>query len=90
MRGYSGAVGANVVLPKQLLLEAVDEVIKRDLDQGVADLGNVLRQLEGILNAGYECIGWTIFRGGRQLDRQVKETLKRRLVEYVYGPEGPN
>ena len=90
VRGYSGAVGANVVLPKQLLLEAVDEVIKRDLDQGVADLWNVLRQLEGILNAGYEGIRWTIFRGGRQLDRQVKETLKRRLVEYVYGPEATN
>lgn len=32
VRGYGGAVGANVVLPKQLLLETVDEVIKRDLD----------------------------------------------------------
>ncbi len=90
VRGYGEGLGANVVLPKQLLLEAVDEVIKRDLDQGVADRDNVLRQLEGILNAGYEGIGWTIFRGGRQLDRQVKETLKRGLVEYIYGPEAPN
>ncbi len=90
IRGYGESLGANVVLPKQLLLEAVDEVIKRDLDQGVADRENVLRQLEGILNAGYEGIGWTIFRGGRQLDRQVKETLKRGLVEYIYGPEAPN
>ena len=90
VRGYGEGQGANVVLPKQLLLEAVDEVIKRDLDQGVADRGNVLRQLEGILNAGYEGIGWTIFRGGRQLDRQVRQTLKRGLVEYIYGPEAPN
>ncbi len=89
-RGYGEDFGANVVLPKQLLLEAVDEVIKRDLDQGVAARENVLRQLEGILNAGYEGIGWTIFRAGRQLDRQVRETLKRGLVEYIYGPEAPN
>ena len=89
VRGFGEDVGANVVLPKQLLLEAVDEVIKRDLDQGVADRENVLRQLEGILNAGYEGIGWTIFRGGRQLDRQVTQTLKRGLVEYIYGPEAP-
>ena len=89
-RGFGEGTGANVVLPKQLLLEAVDEVIKRDLDQGVANRENVLRQLEGILNAGYEGIGWTIFRGGRQLDRQVKQTLKRGLVEYIYGPEAPN
>ena len=90
VRGFGEGLGANVVLPKQLLLEAVDEVIKRDLDQGVADRENVLRQLEGILNAGYEGIGWTIFRGGRQLDRKVKDTLKRGLVEYIYGPEAPN
>ncbi len=90
VRGFGEDFGANVVLPKQLLLEAVDDVIKRDLDQGVANRENVLKQLEGILNAGYEGIGWTIFRGGRQLDRQVKDTLKRGLVEYIYGPEAPN
>ena len=78
------------MLPKQLLLEAVDEVIRRGLDQGVADRENLLRQLEGILNAGNEGIGWPTFRGGGQLDRQVKETLKRGLVEYIYGPEAPN
>ncbi len=89
-RGFGGETGANVVLPKQLLLEAVDEVIRRDLDQGVANRENVLRQLEGILNAGYEGIGWTIFRGGRQIDRQVRQTLKRGLVEYIYGPEAPS
>ena len=53
------------MLPKQLLLEAVEGVIKRDLTQGVANRENVLRQLEGILNAGYEGIGWTIFQGGQ-------------------------
>lgn len=89
-RDYGEPYGANVVLPKQLLLEAVDGVIKRDLASGVANRENVHRQLENILNAGYEGIGWTIFKGGRQLDRQVKETLTRGLVEYIYGPEAPN
>jgi len=81
--------GANVVLPKQLLLEAVDGVIKKDLEAGVADRENVLRQLEDILNAGYEGIGWTIFEGQKQLDQQIKETLTRSLVNYIYGPEAP-
>jgi len=88
--GYGEDFGANVVLPKQLLLEAVEGVIKRDLVAGVANRENVLGQLENILNAGYEGIGWTIFRGGRELDQQVKETLTRSLVEYIYGPEAPN
>jgi hypothetical protein len=89
-RDWGDRYGANLVLPKQLLLEAVDGVIKRDLSQGVANRDNVLRQLEGILNAGYEGVGWTIFQGGKQIDKQVKETLTRSLVEYIYGPEAPN
>jgi hypothetical protein len=89
-RDWGENFGANLVLPKQLLLEAVDGVIKRDLSQGVADRVNVLRQLEGILNAGYEGVGWTIFQGGRELNKQVKETLTRSLVNYIYGPEAPS
>jgi hypothetical protein len=89
-RSLGEPYGANVVLPKQLLLDAVDGVVRRDLASGVASRENVLRQLEGILNAGYEGIGWTIFRGGRELDKSVKETLTRGLVEYIYGPEAPS
>jgi len=81
--------GANVVLPKQLLLEAVKEVIHKRPSGGVADRENVRRQLEGILSEGYEGVGWTIFKGGRQLDEHVRETLTRSLVEYINGPEAP-
>ena len=82
--------GANVVLPKQLLLEAVEEVVRKKSDEGVAKRENVLRQLEGILNEGYEGVGWTIFKGGRQLDRHVRQTLLRGLLEYINGPEAPS
>jgi hypothetical protein len=89
-RDFGENFGANVVLPKQLLIEAVEGVIRRDLDAGVASRENVLGQLEAILNAGYEGIGWTIFRGQRELDRKIKDTLIRSLVEYIYGPEAPS
>ena len=82
--------GANVVLPKQLLLEAVEEVVRKKSDQGVAKRENVLHQLEGILNEGYEGVGWTIFKAGRQLDRHIRETLLRGLLEYINGPEAPS
>src|SRR5260370_2465246 len=81
--------GANVVLPKQLLLEAVKEVVRKRPGGGVADRSSVLRQLEGILGEGYEGVGWTIFKGGRQLDRHVRETLTRGLIDYINGPEAP-
>jgi hypothetical protein len=89
-REFGIPFGANVVLPKQLLIEAVQEVIrKRPNAGGVANRENVLSQLEGILSEGYEGVGWTIFRGGRQLDKHVRETLTRGLIEYINGPEAP-
>jgi hypothetical protein len=88
-RDWGQPYGANLVLPKQLLVEAVEGVIKRDLEQGVAKRENVLRQIESILNEGYEGIGWTIFQGNKQLSQKVKDTLTRSLVNYIYGPEAP-
>jgi len=88
-RALGQPYGANVVLPKQLLLEAVQDVVKQGSAGGVADRDSVLRRLEGVLDSGYEGIGWTIFQGGRKLDRQVRETLIRGLVEYINGPEAP-
>jgi hypothetical protein len=81
--------GANVVLPKQLLLEAVQEVVKKGTAGGVANRDDVLHRLEGVLSEGYEGIGWTIFQAGRKLDQHVRDTLLHSLVEYINGPEAP-
>ena len=89
-RGYGMPYGANVVLPKQLLIEAVKEVVRKRPGGGVADRDNVLHQLEGILSEGYEGVGWTIFKAGKQLDTQVRDTLTRSLINYVIGPEAPS
>jgi hypothetical protein len=82
--------GANVVLPKQLLLDAVEDVVRRNPRQGVADRDNVLRQLNSILAEGYEGVGWTVFQGSRDMDRSVRETLTRGLAEFIHGPEAPS
>src|SRR5262245_32799407 len=82
--------GANVVLPKQLLLEAVQEVVRTRPRGGVANRDNVLQQLQGILSEGYEGVGWTVFKSGRQLDEHLRATLTRSLMEYINGPEAPS
>lgn len=87
--GAAAGAGANVVLPKQLLLEAVKDIVAKGNGMGVADRDNVRRRLETILQEGYEGVGWTIFKGGGGLDRQVRETLTHALVEYIHGPEAP-
>ena len=89
-RALGQPYGANVVLPKQLLLEAVESVVKKNTDAGVANRENVLRHLEGILSEGYEGVGWTIFKAGRELDRTVRDTLTRGLIDYINGPEAPS
>ncbi len=88
-RAFGQPYGANVVLPKQLLLDAVQEVVKKGGSDGVANRQNVLQRLEDVLNEGYEGVGWTIFKAGRKLDQHVRDTLVRGLVEYVNGPEAP-
>jgi len=88
-RDHGLPFGANVVLPKQLLIEAVQQVVRKKVSQGVADRENVQRQLESILSEGYEGVGWTIFKADRQLDSKVRDTLTHALVEYINGPEAP-
>jgi hypothetical protein len=87
--GMNAAAGANVLLPKQLLLEAVKDIVAKPVGMGVADRENVQRRLEWILQEGYEGVGWTVFKAGRQIDKHVREILTRGLVEYINGPEAP-
>jgi hypothetical protein len=89
-RAFGQPFGANVVLPKQLLLEAVQEVVKKGSAEGVANRENVLRQLGSVLDEGYEGIGWTIFKAGNKLNQHVRDTLVRGLLEYINGPEAPS
>ena len=89
-RDFGLPYGANVILPKQLLLGAVEDIIRKRPKQGVADRDNILRQLNDILNEGYEGVGWTVFSQSRELDQTVRETLTRSLVEFIHGPESPS
>ena len=86
---YGQPFGANVVLPKQLLMDAVKDIVQRPASGNVADRNSVLQRLEAMINEGYEGIGWTIFKGGSQLDRNVRETLTKALAEFIHGPEAP-
>jgi hypothetical protein len=82
--------GANVVLPKLLLTEAIKGVVRARPRSGVTDRETVERQLEGLLNEGYEGLGWTVFKTGQELDANVRETLTKALVNYIHGPDKPS
>lgn len=88
-RDYGAPFGANVVLPKQLLLDAVKDIVKKPVQDDLADRDAVHRRLESLLQEGYEGVGWTIFKGGRNMDKHVQTTLTRALGEFINGPEAP-
>ena len=90
LRDFGAPYGANVLLPKQLLLSAVEDIVRKRPRQGVADRDNVLKQLGEILNEGYEGVGWTVFAQSRDLDKTIRATLTRSLVEFIQGPESPS
>jgi len=77
------------------VVRQIDTALQARLEDGVSREEaalidqQVLSQIEGILNEGYEGIGWTIFQGNKQLSQKVKDTLTRSLVNYIYGPETP-
>lgn len=88
-RDHGVPFGANVVLPKQLLLEAVNDIVKKPASADLSDRNAVQQRLESILQEGYEGVGWTIFKGGRQMDKHVRATLTRAMGEFINGPEAP-
>ncbi|MEJ7607983.1 MAG: hypothetical protein WKF37_17375 [Bryobacteraceae bacterium] len=87
--GHGLPFGANVVLPKQLLLDAVKDIVKKPAKDDLSDRDAVHRRLETILQEGYEGVGWTIFKGGRTMDKHIQSTLTRALGEFINGPEAP-
>ena len=89
LRDFGLPFGANVVLPKQLLLEAINDIVKKPANADLSDRDAVQRRLESILQEGYEGVGWTIFKGGRQMDKHVRATLTRAMGEFINGPEAP-
>jgi hypothetical protein len=90
LRDFGAPFGANVVLPKQLLLEAVKDLAQRPGDGGMANRDLVEKRLASILDEGYEGVGWTIFKGGRSLTRSVRNTLTQGLAAFINGPEAPS
>jgi len=65
-------------------------VVRARPRSGVTDRETVERQLEGLLNEGYEGLGWTVFKTGQELDANVRETLTKALVNYIHGPDKPS
>jgi len=82
--GYGPTYGANVVFPKQLMLQAVEEALRSGRSGNMADRNKVEAELEkAIEGSNYEGLGWNVFDAAQQLDPGVEETIRTAIANFV-------
>ncbi|MGA2536008.1 MAG: hypothetical protein ABSF53_08345 [Terracidiphilus sp.] len=81
---YGPAYGANVVFPKQLMLQAVVEALRQGRTANMADRSKVEAELEGAMEgSNYEGLGWNVFDASDQLDPRVRTTIRNAIAGFV-------
>jgi len=81
---YGPEYGANVVFPKQLMIEAVADALRQGRARNMADRAKVEAELESTLEgSNYEGLGWTVFDAAERLDPRVLSTIKTAIATFV-------
>src|SRR5271157_1798483 len=83
---YGPAYGANVVFPKQLMLQAVEEALRQGRSAAMADRSKVEAELESAMEgSNYEGLGWNVFDASDRLDPRVRSTIQSAIANFVRG-----
>jgi hypothetical protein len=89
LRGYGDPCSANVILPKQFLVESIKSAVSTEQGPGVEDRQALAERMRAALDDGYEGFGWRVFESGRKLGRDLKATLAQSLLDYFNDPLVP-
>jgi hypothetical protein len=89
LRAFGDPYSANVVLPKQLLIDTIKSAVSTDAGPGVDDRQALAERMMLALDGGYEGFGWKVFESGRALAHELKATLAKSLLEYFNDPAAP-
>ena len=82
---YGPAYGANVVFPKQLMLQAVVEALRQGRTANMEDRSTVEAELESAMEgSNYEGLGWNVFDASDQLDPRVRTTIQSAIAGFVH------
>jgi len=77
--------GANVVLPKQLMLQTVADALRRGRTANMADRGKMEAELESAMEgSNYEGLGWNVFDAADQLDPRVRDAVQNAIAGFVH------
>ncbi len=81
--------GVNVILSKQLMIEAVERIIMGQSSRRQLEREQLLREMTEILETDYERIGWGVPSSSSFQNPQVKKTLVSALTSFIRGPGAP-
>ena len=81
--------GANVILSKQLLVEAVERIIRGYSARAQLDREVLLEELTAVMQDDYERIGWNVASPSTILNPEMKQAFMAALAGFIRGPEGP-
>jgi hypothetical protein len=79
--------GGNVILSKQLLVEAVERIIMGYSRRRRLERELLLEELTEIMQQDYERIGWELASPAATLAPDLKETFLTALASFVSGPD---
>lgn len=81
---YGPGFGANVVFPKQLMLQAVADALRGGRTANMADRSKVEAELESAMEgSNYEGLGWNVFDASDRLDPRVRSMVQSAIANFV-------
>ncbi len=81
--------GVNVILSKQLMIEAVERIIMGQSSRKRLEREQLLQEMTEVLETDYERIGWGVPSTSAFQDPEVKKTLVSALTDFIRGPGAP-
>lgn len=81
--------GVNVVLSKQLLVEAVERIIMGQSSRKQLEREQLLAEMKSVLETDYERIGWGAPSASSFQDPEVKKTFVAALTNFIHGADAP-
>ena len=81
--------GANVILSKQLMVEAVERIINGQSSRGRLEREQILAEMTAVLETDSERIGWGVPSESAFRDPQIKQTFLSALTAFIHGPDAP-
>ena len=81
--------GVNVILSKQLMVEAVERIIMGQSTRRELEREQLLAEMKSVIDTDYERIGWGVPSSSTFQDADVRQTFVDALSNFLHAPGAP-